>query len=169
MNVLIEPPEYVRPGDILDPPLVIRLDQTVDQHLAGRPVEDYSLLWAVLSVVTEDGRTMLAPPRADLLTGTRVDSVHALTPLQEEREIGFMAFPDLAIRDPGRYRIMVSLVRMNPLGTATVGPAGINVQNTSSRVIVVDPNAERPRLGECGVLWRRIVLTGMQEMRRGSS
>ena len=98
-----------------------------------------------------------------------MDSVHALTPLQEEREIGFMAFPDLAIRDPGRYRIMVSLVRMNPPGAAIVSPAGINVQNTSSRVINVDPSAEPPRLGEIEVLCERRKLTRKQEMRRESS
>ena len=150
MNVLIEPPEQVRPGHILDPPIVVRLDQTIDQHLTGRPPEDYSLLWALLSVVTEDGSTMLAPPRTDLLTGTRVDSVHALTPVQEDREIGFMSFPDLAIREAGRYRIRISLVRMNPVGGANsnTNPGGVNVQNTSSRVIHVDHNAEPSQLGE---------------------
>lgn len=151
MNILIEPPNQIRPGHLLNPPLVLRLDQPSSDHPQRSPPEDPTLLWAVVSLFCADTARPIAPPQADLLLGTPVDSVHPLTSEIPGRELGFVSFPNLAIREPGRYRLQVSLIRMNAVGTSTAAPlfeGGTNMQHTFTRVIHVDPAAEAPTLGK---------------------
>lgn len=149
MRIVVEPPNQARPGHVLCPPLVMSLEIRTDRESSGlRPI-DPTLLWALVSIVSEDDATCLAPPRSDLLIGTPVDSVHPLTPHGHEREIGYVAFPNLAIREPGRYRLRVSLFRMNAIGgpDAASFEGGINLQSLSSRVIDVAPTAVPPSIG----------------------
>jgi len=151
MNILIEPPDQIRPGDLLHPPLVVRLDQPSSDHPQRSPPDDPTLLWAVVSLFCADTATSIAPPQADLLLGTPVDSVHPLTPETPGRELGFVSFPNLRIREPGRYRLQVSLIRMNAVGTSMTAPlfeGGTNMQHTFTRVINVDPAAEATVLGK---------------------
>ncbi|MCJ1283504.1 hypothetical protein MMC26_002834 [Xylographa opegraphella] len=151
MRIIIEPPLRARPGEVLTPPLVMSLENDSGTNSPAREPVDPALLWAVVSVVSEDDRTPLAPPRTDLLRGTIADSVHPLTPPDHAGQIGLVAFPNLIIREPGRYRLRVSLIKMNAVG-ATRTPSyegGTAVQSMSSRVIDVAPTAEAlvPGLG----------------------
>ncbi|MCJ1388253.1 hypothetical protein MMC18_001098 [Xylographa bjoerkii] len=144
MRIVIEPPHQARPGDVLTPPLVMSLENESGRNSPEQEPVDPTLLWAVVSVVSEDNITSLAPPRTDLLMGTIADSVHPLTPPDHERQIGFVAFPNLVIREPGRYRLRVSLIKMNAIGDMSIPSyeGGTAVQSMSSRVIDVAPTAE---------------------------
>jgi len=151
MNILIEPPNQIRPGHLLSPPLILRLDQPPCEHSQAPSPNDPTLLWAVVSLFSADSETPIAPPQIDLLLGNPVDSVHPLAPEIPGREVGFVSFPDLSIREPGRYRLQISLIRMNSVGPSSNAPpfeGGTNMQHTFTRVINVDPEAEPPSLGE---------------------
>ena len=144
MNVIVEPPPQVRPGQVLSPPVVIRLERAETEENDINP----SLLFAFVSITSEDGSTSLAPPRNDLIAGNLSDSVHTLDSDTEsdDEEVGFLSFPDLRIQDPGSYRLRVSLMRMDV--TSTEGPRGaMNLQSTLSRVIHVDDEAEESSPG----------------------
>ena len=154
MRIVIEPPPQARPGEVLTPPLVMSLDtDSVDTNSSPDSPEqepvDPTLLWAVVSVISEDDLTPLAPPRTDLLTGTIADSVHPLTPPDHEGQIGFVAFPNLVIREPGRYRLRISLIKMNAIRASSTPTyeGGIAIQSMSSRVIDVAPTAQPLTLG----------------------
>ncbi|MCJ1404535.1 hypothetical protein MMC11_007761 [Xylographa trunciseda] len=144
MRIVIEPPYQARPGDVLTPPLVMSLENETGPNLSEQEPVDPTLFWAVVSVVSEDDMTLLAPPRTDLLMGTIADSVHPLTPPDHEGQIGFVAFPNLIIREPGRYRLRISLIKMNAIGEMSTPSyeGGTAIQSLSSRVINVAPTAE---------------------------
>ena len=167
MKIVVEPPNRARPGHVLCPPLVMSLEQGTGHGSGTVPPCDPSLLWAVVSVVSEDDTTPLAPPRPDLLLGTPVDSVHSLMPNSHAREVGFVSFPDLAIREPGRYRLRISLICMYPTGAtdSTAFEGCTNLQSMSSRVITVDPAAEPPTLGLSPALYLLRKLTVNRQRR----
>ncbi|MCJ1421838.1 hypothetical protein MMC32_008205 [Xylographa parallela] len=159
MRIVIEPPHQARPGEVLTPPLVMSLENESGPNSPEQEPVDPTLLWAVVSVVSEDNITPLAPPRTDLLIGTIADSVHPLTPPDHEGQIGFVAFPNLVIREPGRYRLRISLIKMNAIGGMRT-PAyegGTAVQSMSSRVIDVVATAQlmTPGLGPLSRLTRK--------------
>ena len=149
MNIVIEPSNHARPGQLLSPPLVLSFEYGTNETNEGRAPDDYTLLWAVVSIVGEDSTTPIAPPQPHLLSGTPVDSIHPLTPGISGREVGYVSFTDLAIREPGRYRLQVSLIRMNTIGgpSATQFEGGVNLQQTSTRVINVVAGAQSSILG----------------------
>ena len=149
MNIVVEPSNQVRPGHVLSPPLVLSLEYGSNETNEGRVPDDHTLLWAVVSIAAEDSTTPIAPPQPNLLSGTPVDSVHPLRPGIPGREVGYVSFTDLAIREPGRYRLQVSLIRMNAIGSPSAPQfeGGINLQQTSTGVITVDVGAETTTLG----------------------
>ena len=149
MNILIEPPNQIRPGHLLNPPLILRLDQPPSDQSDRSSTDDPTLLWAVVSILPADAAAPVVHPQPDLLLGTPVDSVHPLTPEMPGRELGFVSFTDLAIREPGRYRLQISLIRMNALGPSNAPSfeGGTNMLRTFTRIIHVDPEAETPSLG----------------------
>ncbi|MCJ1437282.1 hypothetical protein MMC27_006668 [Xylographa pallens] len=159
MRIVIEPPHQARPGEVLTPPLVMSLGNEPGPDSPEQERVDPTLLWAVVSVVSEDNITPLAPPRTDLLIGTIADSVHPLTPPDHEGQIGFVAFPNLVIREPGRYRLKISLIKMNAIGETRTPSyeGGTAVQSMSSRVINVAATAEllTPGLGPISCLTRK--------------
>ncbi|KAI4155922.1 MAG: hypothetical protein LQ340_000648 [Diploschistes diacapsis] len=146
MHVIIEPPQQVRPGRILNPPIVVRLDKT---EAEDESVTDPSLLFAFISITSEDGSTSLAPPRDDLIAGNLSDSVHTLDSDSEsdEEEVGFLSFPNLRIQDPGNYRLRVSLMKME-VTDSSASTGAMNLQSTLSRVIHVNSEAEDLSPGE---------------------
>lgn len=144
MNVLVQPPPQIRPGEVLNPPVVVRLEKIAGCNYSEFAAYDPAVLWAFVSVTTEDGQTSLAPPRDDLLSGTPTDSVHTLD-YAEGHEAGFMSFTDIAIRDSGRYRLRISLVKVNAPGNNS---SNVNLQSTLSRVIHVDVRAGTPSPGK---------------------
>jgi hypothetical protein len=72
--------------------------------------------WAFLSLMAEDRKQVLAPPRNDLLEGIIADSIHELNSPQEgssSQVIRYAAFKDLKISEPGKYCFSVNVVDMN--------------------------------------------------------
>ena len=114
MDLAVAPPSKVKVGVALDTPLVVTLSA-----LSSQPHEvvdttrqtDMSGIWAFLSLVTEDLRS-LAPPRVDLLSGNLADAIHPLlAPTEDqERPFAYVTFPDLTISEAGRYRFKVTLI-----------------------------------------------------------
>ena len=149
MRIVIQPPHQARPGDVLTPPIVMSLENQSGSHSAEQESIDPTLLWAVVSVVSEDDLTPISPPRSDLLIGTIADSIHPLTPPDHEGQIGFVAFSNLIIREPGRYRLRISLIKMNAVGEINTPSyeGGTAVQSMSTRVINVAHTAEPLTLG----------------------
>lgn len=114
MNLAVAPPPKVKVGVALDAPLVVTLsaarDRQPDVPGADQNI-DMSGIWAFLSLVTEDMRS-LAPPRVDLLSGNLADAIHPLlAPTKDEqRPFAYVTFPDLAVNEAGRYRFKVTLI-----------------------------------------------------------
>lgn len=151
MNVIVEPPSEIRPGDLLHPPIVIKLENRSGRLVNNEiDIEDGSL-WAQASVVSEDGMVALAPPQPNLISGTLVDSIRPATPKDESQELGYLTFPDLAIHQTGKFRIRISLIKM----PATDEPEAINLQSIVTRIIKVDSDAPTPSIGTS--LYPRIV------------
>lgn len=144
MRFLVEPPTTIRPGALLNPPVVVRLDKTPANGMA---IGDPSRLWAFISITDEAGAVSLAPPNTDLVAGNLSDSVHTLETgpgPEAEEDVGFVSFPDLAINYPGRYRLRVSLMKLD----AGAGAHGAqNLQTIESQVIRVETTATDIILG----------------------
>ena len=143
MSIVLEPAAHVRPGNVLRPPMVIKLKhRNAGSNFGGRQ-PDYAHLWALASIVSEEGTTALAPPRTDLLLGSPVNSIHKAARTGNDEEVGYVCFSDLAFQKPGKYRIRVSLIRMEGLGgsAASSVQGGANLQSVVSRIIQVDAAA----------------------------
>ena len=131
LTMLVQPPSQVSPGTPFDPPLVVRVD------LVSEP----SLLFVFLTIWAEDGTTSLPP---SLLVGSTAQSINRHEPTIEDGRFGYASFPDIAIHQPGRYRIRAQLFRMNvvtSLGENTSGERGYLLGCISSHVIQVSPSA----------------------------
>lgn len=146
MNVIIEPPSETRPGNLLNPPIVIKLENRKGQSISDEINIEDGNLWAQASVVSEDGMVALAPPQPNLISGTLVSSVRPATP-GESQELGYLTFPNLAIHQPGRFRIRISLIRMPTANE----PEAINLQSIVTRIIKVDTDATTPSIGTCSI------------------
>ena len=124
--------------------------------------------WAMASLVDEDKRETLVPPREDLLRGQLMRSTYMESGPPEANEgvasaeaaemteaeaaemteaESFVTFSDLAILEPGRYRIRVTLIEMQGEAGAssTTEPGGWSLQDILSEVIEV---RDRPRTAE---------------------
>lgn len=118
MDMVIRPLIAIRPGVVMHPPIVVALKAGAsrsERNLAYRNVGDVSGIWAFISLVTEDRNQSLAPPRTDLLLGRTVDSIR---PFFDESDaenptVGYAVFADLAIAEPGRYCLKISLIDMD--------------------------------------------------------
>ncbi|KIX91916.1 uncharacterized protein Z520_12379 [Fonsecaea multimorphosa CBS 102226] len=138
MELAVAPPSRVAAGVTLRTPLVVtfsgRPPRADDKREDGEAftLPDLSGIWVFLSLTTPDMQESLAPPREDLLCGSRADSVHAICEEQEvERPtVAYATFPGLKITQPGSYRIKVNIIDMNAAfradssfeGAATVLP-----------------------------------------------
>lgn len=141
MNIAVQPPSESRPGDLLNPPIVVTLEE---QRL--QDVDDANI-WGLVSVVSADGLQALSPPQPNLISGTLVDSIHSVFSGQGRREHKFLSFPRVAINQTGKYRIRICLVKMR-----NVQCEAINMQSVMTRVIRVDSQASAPSLGKSLIL-----------------
>lgn len=147
MNIAVQPPSESRPGDLLNPPIVVTLEE---QRL--QDVDDANI-WGLVSVVSADGLQALSPPQPNLISGTLVDSIHSVFSGQGRREHKFLSFPRVAINQTGKYRIRICLVKMR-----NVQCEAINMQSVMTRVIRVDTQASAPSLGKSLILWASLSL-----------
>lgn len=165
MQIMSQPERASRPAVLLYPPLAVRLrlrEPCADDRHALR---DFSQVWAFVSLADADGVETLAPPREGLLTGRLTDSAHPLSrprptvsgrgapsepgsSATEDAPDSFVMFPDLTIREPGQYRLRVTLFNMQtPAGPTQAGPYGASsLQEVTTDVIEIrdPPGADRP-------------------------
>ena len=161
LAILVQPPSQIQPGSFFDVPIVVRIGTRLREDSIQESTNNHSL-YAILSVVTEDGMTMLSPPRADLLLGPTANSLHSadqiidhdhspvgsshfLTPTSTEQEVGITFFSNVGIHDSGRFRIRVSLMRLDITGntsTNVLGGGFGNLQSITSQLIQVDPDSD---------------------------
>ncbi|KAL8736584.1 MAG: hypothetical protein Q9181_002354 [Wetmoreana brouardii] len=129
MHIVVQPPRESRTGISLTPPVVISLRT---RHNGVREVSDLEGIgscWALVSIVSEDGRVTLAPPSTTLLSGTMVDSLHKVPKDESEQAIGQASFHDLSINQRGKFRLRISLMRMTIVDSGTSGAVnGVSTQ-----------------------------------------
>jgi hypothetical protein len=119
MHLAVAPPEIIVVGVALTSPVLVTFevsDAVGAKSGDGPSAIDFNDCWVFLSLVAEDRKQVLAPPRKDLLEGTIIDSIHELDSPQEgssSQIIAYAAFKDLKISEPGKYCFGVSVVDMN--------------------------------------------------------
>lgn len=137
MDIIVQPPSEIRPGELLRPPIVVRLEAQNQIGAVDNADVEIGNLWASAGIVSEDGLVALAPPQPNLLTGTLVDSLHPRPSQEAGQELGYFRFPKLAIHQTGNFRIQFLLARMPTDGSLEV----VNIQSSLTSVIHVDDNA----------------------------
>jgi hypothetical protein len=137
LRIAVQPPPHANPNAPFYPPLVAHLSS--DTSIFA----ELSQTWAVATLIHYSGEVL-----HDQLGGKVADSAH---PLPEggpgpsnagpERERAYFYFPGLAINEPGRYRIRVSLMQMDyPPDGLTEGVVRV-LETVDSRSITVDDGA----------------------------
>ncbi|CAG8958154.1 hypothetical protein HYFRA_00000504 [Hymenoscyphus fraxineus] len=102
LNLAIHPPSRARPGVVLSMPVAARL--TTEYNIFG----ELNHIWAVATLIHKDsGETLY-----NQLGGNPTDSAHPL-PDTGSADRAYFYFPDLVIHEPGRYRIRITLMRMD--------------------------------------------------------
>ena len=145
MEVILQPPSRSRPGQTLQPPIVVELkDRCLSNRVDNLSVEAKNL-FACASVVSEDGLVALAPPQPNLLRGGFSDSIHPGFSSDGKEQGYYFRFTDLQIQQVGKYRIRILLVKMPTTGRSS---AAVNLESVVTRVIHVDANATAPLLGK---------------------
>ncbi len=149
MHIITEPPIQVRPGNILIPPVRVALRTQETHEYGGAGAIDLSSYWASVSLISADGLVALAPPSTTLLSGSLVDSIREPGPAEGDSDIGYVLFQNLAINQPGDFRLRISLLRM-PSGISDAETTGggllpssgvLNTGSVTTRVIHVHRNA----------------------------
>lgn len=157
MQIMSQPGGALRPNVTLYPPLTVRLRSRDAGDSEADIARDMSHLWAFVSLTDEEGVGTLVPPRQGLLTGRLTDSPHPLAhgdqvgvdsarpEVIEDATDSFTMFPDLVIREVGRYRLRVTLYSMQTdTEEATIGPHGASsLQEVMSDIIEI---RDRPRV-----------------------
>ena len=123
MHLAVAPPKTIVAGVALTSPVLVTFE--IPEVPDGKDSDevgsiDFNGCWAFLSLVAEDRKEVLAPPRKDLLEGSITDSIHELDSPQQGSSssnnnhiIGYAAFKDLKISETGNYCFGVSIVDMN--------------------------------------------------------
>jgi hypothetical protein len=148
MQVISQPAAKCGRRALLRPPLRVHLHLPDGGADGPAPSVDLSTIWAVASLTDASGTTTLAPPRQNLLTGVLVDSVHSSLEADEAAggaattvadADGFVQFANLAILETGRYRIRVTLIKMQSShsSAAATAHAGSSLQSIESDIIEI--------------------------------
>lgn len=158
-ELAVQPPPQTRPGVVLYPPIVARLSSDASIF------EELSQIWAVASLISPNGESL------DQQLGGRVaDSAHPMAGNGVNGRGGsqgaitdraYFYFPNLIIHTPGRYRVRVTLMRMNnPRGSSSEDDVRYD-EHVDSHSIVVEDGAftharasefERSPVVSCSVL-----------------
>lgn len=110
LRITSQPPSTGRRNVTLSPPLVLELDSQFDCG-TGRcqTSEELSKIWIYLALVDETQETVI-----DALAGTLAKSPRERRIRGGRHETSaVLVFDDLKIREAGRYRIRVTLFRMD--------------------------------------------------------
>ncbi|MCJ1311691.1 hypothetical protein MMC25_005364 [Agyrium rufum] len=132
MSILVQPPERCIVGVPLPTPIVVQVSQQALSSSIGRLMDQASGMYALLSVYSSDGSTMLAPgSRSNLVSlHSTLATVQVLLPIRTEQELGFLVYPNVVFREPGIFLLRFSLMDQN-------GPANRNAE--SSRTLADFP------------------------------
>jgi len=173
LELTVQPPAIAAVGTALYPPPVVRV-HIHDAHgdeISGE--DELSNLFAQATLYRESGNPPpLAPPDVFLLSGRLSRSLDLLNEPQEEEPNGglglshqvgsYVLFPDLTINRPGRYRLGVSLFKVEPgrpvrpgasssaTGNST-GGGGMTLEEVKSNVIEVRVTATARHVGVAGM------------------
>ncbi|KAA8572146.1 hypothetical protein MFRU_018g01410 [Monilinia fructicola] len=143
LSIAVQPPARARPGAILYPPLVVQLSSEHDlyEHLAG--------YWTCITLIHYSTGQVIY----DQMDGKAADSAHPIAQTRSRgvRDQAYFFFPDVAIHATGRYRLRISLMRMDY--SPESGPDGAVVcdEQVDTRSITVEesgPNYSRPNSQE---------------------
>lgn len=133
MSIVVQPSTHTQPNTCLQPPIVIQILSLVGRSTGENEAVDAESMSAMVSLMSADGTTPLAPPRTDLLAGTLFRSFGNVLMSPRSREVGSLTFYDINIRQPGQYSLRFSLFRRQSNGS----PAMIHVQSVCSEPISV--------------------------------
>ena len=133
LDLSVQPPAQTRPGVALFPPVAARLSSQTSLY------DELAQIYAFVSLIHENGE-----PLDDQLSGKAADSAHPMpgssrhgSSSRHARDQAYFYFPDLVIHYPGRYRIRVTLMRME-YSYETSETCSIVQDYIDSRSIVVD-------------------------------
>ena len=92
------------------PPITVSL-KTFVMESGNNIILDVNNLWGQASLVSADGRIAMAQFRADILTGSSlVAPLLQSRPRQGEDSLWFLKFRGLVIREPGFFKIRITLI-----------------------------------------------------------
>ena len=104
-----QPPTEIR-TDLPLPPITVSL-RTFVMEAGDDTILDVNNLWGQASLVAADGRIAMAQFRADILTGSSlVAPLLRSPPRQGEDSLWFLKFKGLVIREPGFFKIRITLI-----------------------------------------------------------
>ncbi|KAF1941371.1 hypothetical protein EJ02DRAFT_204185 [Clathrospora elynae] len=152
MDIVVQPPRTARVGQTMPGSVVVRLRTTnADPDDA---VSDSTNLVAVAALVPGPNSTTSTDPNVlnALLLGRRFDSIHpfaddeadgsiASMEMADPYGVGYMRFPELVIRQPGTYRIRITLLRIRNSASdppVTSAGNGLAVHVVDSNPVVVN-------------------------------
>lgn len=151
MDVVLQPPATARAGQPLTGSIIVRL-RAVDTD-PDEAIADSGNLVAVAALVPGPDSTGSTDPVVlnTLLGGRRFDSIRPFSDdeadgfigsmeMDDPRGVGFMSFNELVIRQPGVYRIRITLIRIrNSSSDPPVASAagGASIEMVDSNPIVV--------------------------------
>ena len=140
MDVVLQPPSSVRPGEAITTPLIVSL-KNMQLHGAHSSSGRF-LVWAFASIVSDSSEQAVGSisNHPGLLSGSLVDSPHEAR-LDEGNVFEYVRFPQLVINQVGNYRIQVSLLRMPQVDIRGAPGRVENVGIVRTRSICVDPLA----------------------------
>jgi len=146
MDIVVQPPRSARAGQPLPGSIVVRLRTTnADPEDAAA---DFLNLYAVATLIPGNSAAPADPSVLNtLLAGRRFDSIHSFADdeadgsiasmdMADPNGVGYFRFPDLIVRQPGTYRIRITLVRAANSATDTAASSASN----SSFLYAVDSN-----------------------------
>lgn len=145
IEVAVQPPSDARAEATLYPPLVVRvhIHDSNGKEITGE--DELSGLFVQATLYQESGSPpSLAPPDMYLLSGRLSMSLDLLSESGSSPQQGSYAlFPDLKINRPGRYRLGVSLFKVEGLkpvgcsGASNGGGGGAMLEETKTDVICI--------------------------------
>ncbi|KAF1361600.1 hypothetical protein EJ07DRAFT_110730 [Lizonia empirigonia] len=154
MDFIVQPPRTARVGHTIPGTIIVRLRAT--NTYPDDAVADSPNLMAVAALVPGPNSTVSSDPNVlnTLLAGQRIDSIHAFADDEADGSIasmdmagpqgvGYMRFPDLAVRQAGTYRIRITLLRFGA-AVQIVDSSPIVIQNAGPATAYASHNGKYP-------------------------
>ncbi|EMC94177.1 hypothetical protein BAUCODRAFT_222983 [Baudoinia panamericana UAMH 10762] len=126
LDVIGQPPQSVVLGMPVDTTVLVTLRfPNADRHISAASI-DTSAFFAATSLITDNRSGERVPLESGILSGQKLfDSIHPIPEACPDRfandqpcslVLGYFSFTSLLIRQPGTYRIRISLIEMSQTG-----------------------------------------------------